>query len=238
MIHSFTIFISSSVHLFIHSKLDTFIHSLVHLLINFFTYLLIYSLIHLLTSLFLHLLLINSLVCSPFHPFFPSCTHCLFPCGHSLGPSLTSDTYYSLFPSTAPFPGRPASITEGSISPHSQNIPFPLPSSLLNCVGMCPGVQRLCLPFRNRCSWNDCFDFHPLMPENSPNSSSMQEGIHLAWAGPAAPRVQSLGHGRLLVVRDTGNLESLPALGICDLGSRDQLERETGPESSGLCEAG
>ena len=135
-------------------------------------------------------------------------------------------------------PGRPASITVGSISPHSQNIPFPLPSSLLNCAGMCPGVQRLCLPFRNRCSWNDCFDFHPLMPENSPNSSSMQEGIRSAWAGPAAPRVQSLGHGRLLVVRDTGTLESLPALGIHDLGSRDQLERETGPESSGLCEAG
>ena len=110
MIHSFTIFISSSVHLFIHSKLDTFIHSLVHLLINFFTYLLIYSFIHLLTSLFLHLLLINSLVCSPFHPLFPSCIHCLFPCGHSLGPSLASDTYYSLFPSTAPFQeGQPLS---------------------------------------------------------------------------------------------------------------------------------
>ena len=76
------------------------------------------------------------------------------------------------------------------------------------------------------------------MPENSPNSSSMQEGICSAWAGPAAPRVQSLGHGRLLVVRNTGNLESLPALGICHLGSRDQLEGETGLESSGLCEAG
>ena len=76
------------------------------------------------------------------------------------------------------------------------------------------------------------------MPENSPNSSSMQEGIRSAWAGPAAPRVQSLGHGRLLAVGGTGTLESLPALGIRDLGPRDQLERETGPGSSGPHEVG
>ena len=66
----------------------------------------------------------------------------------------------------------------------------------------------------------------------------MQEGIRSAWAGLAAPRVQSLGHGRLLAVGGTGDLESLPALGIRDLGPRDQLERETGPGSGGLCEAG
>ena len=76
------------------------------------------------------------------------------------------------------------------------------------------------------------------MPENSPNSSSMQEGIRSDWAGPAAPRVQSLGHGRLLEVGGTGNLESFPALGIRDLGPRDQLEREMSPGSGGLCETG
>lgn len=190
-IHSFihnysSVFISSNVHLFIYSKSHTHIHSFIHPLINF-KHLIIHSFIHVFTYLFLLLILINSLIHSPFHSLFPSYTHCLLYALPPLSPSLTTYMCSSLFPSTASFQEAEPPSRLGPLVLTPRTFSSILTSSLLNCAGMCPGVQRIRFPLRNRCSCNHCFDFHPLMPENSTNSSSMQEGIHSAGAGPAVP---------------------------------------------------
>ena len=228
-------FIFSNVYTFTQNHTHSFIHSFIYSLTSSFIYSFTHSFIYSLIYFFICSSLAHSFTLS----FILSFMHSLpFPCSHSLRPSLTTYTYSSLFPSTASFQEAEPPSRLGPSVPTPRTFSSLLTSSLLNCAGMCPGVQRISFPLRNRCSCNYRFVFHPLMPENSTSSSSMQEAIHSAWAGPAAPGGSDSRTQEMPAVRDAGKWESLPTPGVCNLGSRDELERRAGPESSRLCEPG
>lgn len=138
-------------HLFIHSFIYSLISLFTHSFTDSFTYLFIS-----LTHSFIHL-----------HSFCPSFTPCPFTpfSMRWLIQSLTL-TCSSLFPSTASYQEAEPASWLGPLVLNPRTFPFILTSNLLNCAGMCPGVQRICFPLRNRCFCNYCFDFHPPMPEN------------------------------------------------------------------------
>lgn len=86
---------------------------------------------------------------------------------HWLTQSL-SPTYSCSSLSPAQHPTRKMSLHCGeSISPRSQNILFHFNFQPAELCSLHPGVWRICSLLRSRCSCNYCFDFHPLMPENS-----------------------------------------------------------------------
>ena len=148
----------SFVPVFIHLFIRTHRRSCIHLLIYFF---------------------IGSLTHSSIHRFIHSFPHALLalPTTHSLSRSLTTSARSSPRPSTASFQEAEPPSRLGPLVLTPRTFSSIATSSLLNRAGVCPGVQRRCFPLRNRCSYNDCFDFPPVMPENSTHSSSMQEGI-------------------------------------------------------------
>lgn len=114
----------------------------------------------------------NSLLHSPFAPFFHSFTRSSISsrpsrCTGSLGPPWPAHTSSSLVPSTASYQEAEPVSRLGPLVLTSRTFSSILTSSLLNCAGKSPVVQSICFPLSNRCSCNYCFDFHPLMPENS-----------------------------------------------------------------------
>lgn len=145
---------------FIHIHFSKITLSLTHSLMNVFIYLVTYSFI----AYLFHLLIINLLLHSP---FIHLSIHSLLSCTGSVSPSLPTYTCSSLFPSTASYQEEEPASGLGPLVLTPRTFSSILTSSLLNCAGVCPGVQRIRFPLRNRCSCNYCFDFHPLMPENS-----------------------------------------------------------------------
>lgn len=88
--------------------------------------------------------------------------------------------------SPAQHPTRKMSLHRGgSISPHSQNILFHFNFQAAELCSLHPGVRRICSPLRSRCSCNYCFDFHPLMPENSFLQHVVRQTLSLSRAHSA-----------------------------------------------------